>query len=239
MLRPLINEARINEDNVNCSANVGCAKGVVQPLRKGHTPPFTNTKSGNKFSYSDFARQLAKQPMSTGAIAPSSQSLARQVVNQADLNDAMTVVELGPGTGVFTEQIIARQSSDALFFAIELNPAFVQATKSRCPSARVYHDAAISLPEQLQKNGRAHADCIVSSLPWTIFDEQEQDEILNTISASLKPGGVFISIIYLGAKIRSRGRYFINNLPAHFSSVDNTPTVWRNLPPTQIYRCVK
>ncbi len=220
MLRPVINEA-----------NVSQPERAVQRRR--------NDLKSTRFSYADFAKQLAQEPLSTGAIAPSSQLLARQVVQQAALSEAKTVVELGPGTGVFTEQIIKRLSHDASFFAIELNPTFVEATKNRCPTARVYHDAATSLPEYLQKNDRLHADCIVSSLPWTIFDEEEQDQILNAISDSLKPGGVFISIIYLGAKFRSRGRYFISKLPAHFSLVKSTPTVWRNLPPSQVYRCIK
>lgn len=213
--------------------------------RVGHTSQYGHQNSNQnghtagrlKFSYSDFAKQLASAPGTIGAIAPSSASLARKVVQQTNLNTAKTVVELGPGTGVFTEQIIRNLSADALFFSIELNQAFVAATKDRCPSARVYHDAASSLPQWLEKNNRSHADCIVSSLPWTLFDDVAQDEILMAIKESLAPGGVFVSIIYLGAQWRTRGRYFIRSLHEHFPTVTNTPTVWQNLPPSQIYRC--
>ena len=196
-------------------------------------------ESKGLFSHATFAKQFAQQPLSTGAIAPSSKRLARQVAQLAHLDKAGTVVELGPGTGVFTEQITRLLSDKSLFFAIELNKNFVQATNIRCPHVPVYHDQAASLPVYLQQNNRTYADRVICSLPWTIFDEHEQDHILTTISDSLNPGGVFISIIYWGARFRARGRYFINSLPYHFSSVHSTPIVWQNLPPTQIYCCIK
>ncbi len=191
------------------------------------------------FRYKDFARQLALTPGATGAIAPSSKRLAKKTIRQADLADAETVVELGPGTGVFTEEILQNIRCDQTFFAIELNQTFVNATKNRCPDAYIYHDAASSLPVWLEKHNSLYADRIISSLPWTIFDKPEQNEMMGVISDSLAQDGVFVSIVYLGARFRSRGRYFINNLQHHFSSVTRTPTVWQNLPPTQIFRCVK
>jgi len=281
MLRPVINEIRLNEartasrtaavrasartvaGNTNAAgtASAAAARPAITPASRSTTrlaianqqPHQQQVQNFNRqvyrasqndpavgrlrFSYSDFARQLASAPGTIGAIAPSSTSLAKKVIEQTNLTTAKTVVELGPGTGVFTEQIIQNLSAGALFFSIELNQAFVAATKDRCPSARVYHDAASSLPQWLKKNNRSQADCIVSSLPWTLFDDAAQDEILLAIKESLAPGGVFVSIIYLGAQCRARGRYFIRSLHEHFPTVTNTPTVWQNLPPSQIYRC--
>ncbi len=210
-------------------------------------PPVTNhaarvnrqPPSEKKFRLINFAKESLKRPSLTGAIAPSSSFVAKRVVELANLNDAKTVVELGPGTGVFTEQIIRTISPDTNFFAIEVNEAFVDATRNRCPQARVYHDSAARLSHYLNANSYGLCDCIVTSLPWTIFDAPEQDQLLEAISACLKPGGRFISIVYLGAKTRARGRYFINSLPLHFSTVHKTQTVWQNLPPTQVYCCSK
>lgn len=204
-------------------------------------PPSQNSGAltGHAFSYRDFTRQLALQPGATGAIAPSSKSLAKKTIDLADIQTAGTVVELGPGTGVFTEEILHHIRCDQTFFAIEVNPIFVNATQFRCPDACVHHDAASALPSWLEKHHCTHADRIIASLPWTIFDKPEQKQMMEVISDSLAEDGVFVSIVYLGAKFRTRGRYFINNLQHHFSSVTRTPTVWQNLPPTQIFRCVK
>ncbi len=190
-----------------------------------------------KFNLLDFARQTMKTPGSIGAIAPSSKYVANSVMSLANLDNAKTVVELGPGTGVFTEQIIKKIGSDTTFFALELNKVFVQATKDRCPQAEVYHDTAQSIRHYLNKHEADHCDCIVSSLPWTIFDPEDQNILLETLSSVLAPGGSFVSIVYLGAKTRRRGRHFIDSLPTHFNTVYKTKTVWKNMPPTQIYRC--
>ena len=160
-----------------------------------------------------------------------------KVIDLANLSDACTVVELGPGTGVFTEQIQKQLAKDATFFALELNKSFVEATKKRCPEATVYHDSAEQLQKYLLKHNHQRCDRIICSLPWTIFENAEQDRLLDTIATALKPGGKFISIVYLGAKARARGRYFINSLPLHFQHIEKSGTVWQNLPPTQIYCC--
>ncbi len=190
-----------------------------------------------KFTLLDFAKQTMRTPASIGAIAPSSRSVAKSVVALANLNKAKTVVELGSGTGVFTEQIINNLAVDSTFFALELNQVFVQATKSRCPQAQVYHDTAQSIRKYLNKHDVDQCDCIVSSLPWTMFEPFDQDILLEMLSSVLAPGGCFVSIVYLGAKTRRRGRHFISSLPKHFHTVYKTKTVWRNIPPTQIYRC--
>lgn len=248
MLRPVTGEVQVARNATSSSLTSSSPKRRSRQNRRITRPALQGCQtSGSRidslirptFSYTDFARQLALKPGATGAIAPSSKSLARKTIRQACLHDAKTVVELGPGTGVFTEEILHNLSCDQRFFAIELNQTFVAATKSRCPDVCVYHDAASTLPVWLEKNNSTHADRIISSLPWTIFDKPEQDEMMQVIRDSLAPGGVFVSIIYLGAKFRARGRHFINNLQHHFSSVTYTPTVWHNLPPSQIIRCVK
>jgi len=207
-----------------------------RPLQAQATPIRTPLKTP-RFNLLDFARQTLKTPASIGAIAPSSRFVANSVISLANIEAAKTVVELGPGNGVFTEQIIKKLGSNTTFFALELNQVFVQATKDRCPQAQVYHDTAQSIIRYLHKHDVDQCDRIVSSLPWTIFEPADQDMLLDTLSSVLAPGGYFVSIVYLGAKARRRGRYFIDRLPAHFKTVYKTKTVWQNLPPTQIYRC--
>ena len=148
-----------------------------------------------KFTLLDFTKQTMRTPASIGAIAPSSRSVAKSVVALANLNKARTVVELGSGTGVFTEQIINNLVADTTFFALELNQVFVQATKTRCPQAQVYHDTAQSIRQYLNKHDVDQCDCIVSSLPWTIFEPIDQDILLEMLSSVLAPGGCFISIV--------------------------------------------
>lgn len=208
-------------------------------------PPLTNQSPsvaspvtfGKKFKLLNFARESIKEPASTGAVAPSSRYVVDKVIALADLPGTSSVVELGPGTGVFTVQIQKQLASDTMFFALELNKTFVEATRKRCPGATIYHDTAEHLQKYLFKHNHQLCDRIICSLPWTIFENAEQDLLLDTIASTLRPGGKFISIVYLGAKARARGRYFINSLPLHFQHIEKSATIWQNIPPTQIYCC--
>ena len=55
-----------------------------------------------------FLRGLVAAPSKTGAIAPSGPGLARQMALPVDPADSLPVLELGPGTGVVTEAMLAR-----------------------------------------------------------------------------------------------------------------------------------
>ena len=124
-----------------------------------------------------YIKQFLRDPKRTGSIGPSNEELSELVTETARLNEMGTVVELGSGTGVFTEKILEKKSPEALFFAIEINPEFCEATKSRCPSATVYRDSAENMKKYLEQHGKDSCDCIISSLPWAVFDHGTQGRL--------------------------------------------------------------
>src|SRR5262245_36910654 len=81
----------------------------------------TGTQNG-KLNRTRFLVEFIQRPLSTGSLIPSSTHLARMIVQQADLADARTVLEYGPGTGVLTEYILRELSRQSVFAAIEVNP---------------------------------------------------------------------------------------------------------------------
>ncbi len=186
-----------------------------------------------------FTKEFILSPRSTGAIAPSSSELASTITDIANLAMAKTVVELGPGTGVFTERILEEIGEDTIFFAMEINPVFVEKTLQRCPNAIVYQDWASNVKKYLEDHGQEHCDCIVSGLPWTLFDQLEQEQLLKVISESLRPNGTFVSFTYLGGNLSPGGRRFKRFLPQHFSRISRSKMVWNNLPPAFVYSCTK
>jgi phosphatidylethanolamine/phosphatidyl-N-methylethanolamine N-methyltransferase len=188
---------------------------------------------------SKFILQFLRHPERTGAIAASSRALATAMVRAAPVTKASTIVELGPGTGVFTEQILKKRQKDSVFFAMELNPVFVAETKRRCPSATVYHDSAINIRKYIESHGRKDCDCIISSLPWGMFDRKLQIRLIHAVVDALRPDGEFLTYSYLGCTLLPAARKFRHILNRHFGTVYTTPFVWRNLPPAFIYHCRK
>ena len=182
-----------------------------------------------------FIKAFLTHPTKTGAIAPSSVGLSELITDTANLPEASAVIELGPGTGVFTEKITQKIPDGAVFLAIELNADFVQATQDRCPDVEIHHDSATNARQYLQAHGLDHCDCIICGLPWASFSESLQDDLLNTIVDILRPGGRFLTFAYLQGLCLPAGQRFRRKLKSHFSEVTTTRTVWCNVPPAFVY----
>jgi phosphatidylethanolamine/phosphatidyl-N-methylethanolamine N-methyltransferase len=152
-------------------------------------------------------------------------------------NGARAVLELGPGTGVFTAEILRRLIPGTRFLAIELNAQFVAQLRGRFPGVEVCHDNVGNLEAICARLGIGGADAILSGLPWAAFPPGLQDQCLHAITRVLRPGGQFCTFAYLQGLCLPAGRRFRRLLGQHFPSVERSPTVWRNLPPALVYRC--
>jgi len=183
--------------------------------------------------------EFLKNPKRTGAIATSSRGLARMICSKIGVDSASVIVEYGPGTGVFTEEILRMKKPEACFFAIEHSPALAENFRRKFPDTRLFEDSAENVAEMLAEVGQTQIDSIVCGLPWATFDEPLQDSLLNATLSSLRPGGKFATFAYLQGLLLPAGKRFKKKLAQSFSTVDKSPTVWRNLPPAFVYRCTK
>ncbi len=182
-----------------------------------------------------FIRNINK----TGAIACCSEDVAEALTREANLADSKTVVELGSGTGAITEKLVEVLPKDTLFLALELNGHFVEETKKRCPGVLVYHDSAENVKVYLNKHGKETCDCIISTLPWTLFDEKLQERILSAIYDVLPEGGEFLTVAYTFTSLLPAGKRFRGLMEKRFSKVSRTKPIWKNLPPVYVYHCRK
>jgi len=184
-----------------------------------------------------FAVEFLRNPLKTGAVAASSPALINALVNQVDFERSRSIVELGPGTGVITEALVKEIKGDTHFFALELNPTFAEQTRNRCPGTTVEVGCATTLAKRLQAFGIDQCDCVVSALPWTLFDGETQDSLLGSIRESLSDTGSFVFYTYRGTGFMPAAIRLRRYLKKHFSSVQHVSTAWRNLPPAAVYIC--
>lgn len=165
-------------------------------------------------------------------VAPATLALAQAMIKSAALDQRQTIVEFGPGTGVVTAQIEKLRQPDSSFFSIELNPKFAELTRVTCPSVTVHIDNAVNLGKYL---GTEQCDAIISSLPWTLINANDQATLMDTISENLAPGGVFVTYLYSGAGIHPSGRRFLKLLKSRFQNHHQSSMVWNNLPPARVH----
>jgi len=185
----------------------------------------------------NFLREYISNPGSIGAVAPSGRILASRMLDGISLERASTVVELGPGTGAFTAEILQRISSEAQFLVIEKNPVFLVELRQRFENLEIIEGDADNLVHLLQKRGTDAVDVVVSGLPWAAFPETVQQNILSEVHDILAPKGRFVTFAYGGMHLLPKARAFRNRLEACFSQVERTPLAWRNLPPAFAYHC--
>ena len=185
----------------------------------------------------DFLRAFLRNPATTGAIAPSSERLARVLASVVPATGTPTVVELGPGTGAVSAVIARRLPAGARHLAIELDPAMVAHLRRAHPDLEVVPGDARRLPALLAEHGVQRADAVVCGLPWALFDATTQTQVLAGISTAIGPTGAFTTFAYLQGMALPAARRFRATLRRTFEEVQVTATVWRNLPPAFVYVC--
>ncbi len=191
-------------------------------------------------SWLAFMIETIRDNKTTGAFGPSSRALADAITDLADLPSAKTIVEYGPGEGVFTEAILRKKSADSFFVALEVLPTLVEATKKRCPGVNVVQDSAENAIVYLREAGYDNCDAIVSGLPWARFPEDLQDRLLDATFKVLAPGGRFVTFAYaMSPAIPSGRRFFSGKMPEKFGRIRRVGPVWKNLPPCFVYIATK
>jgi phospholipid N-methyltransferase len=184
-----------------------------------------------------FFLEFVRQPIQMGAVAPSSKSLARKMVDWVDLATARVVVEYGPGTGVFTGFILPKIPKDCKFFVIEYNSSMAEIFRQRYPAVALYEDSAQNVQALCQREDISTVDCIICGLPWASFSDDIQTELLEAMMTVLRPGGQFVTFAYLQGLLLPAAQRFRRRLDTYFSEVSTSSIVWLNLPPAFTYQC--
>ncbi|MCZ2826923.1 MULTISPECIES: class I SAM-dependent methyltransferase [unclassified Modestobacter] len=173
--------------------------------------------------------------MTIGAVAASGRALTRAAIAPVPTGAAVVVVELGPGTGAMTTAIEQRLAGRGRQLAIEVNARLARALSTRHPAVAVVQADAAELGTVLTDRGIAHADVVVSGLPWAAFRPQQQAQLLDAMVTGLSPDGVFTTFAYVHSRWTPAARRFRRELEARFEEVLIGRTVWRNLPPALVY----
>jgi phosphatidylethanolamine/phosphatidyl-N-methylethanolamine N-methyltransferase len=181
-----------------------------------------------------FVEAFLREPLVVGSLWPSSSSLSRAVVDSCDFKPGATVVELGPGTGAFTELLLKRLAGRGRLLALEISDTNVGVLRRRFAPCEIIHDSAEYLTRYVERHS---ADCIISGLAWGTMAPAMQDRIFDAMLASLARDGQFVAFGYIHAKWFPTSRRFRRRLLENFQRVEATPIVWRNLPPAFVYRC--
>jgi phospholipid N-methyltransferase len=186
-----------------------------------------------------FLKRFLANPTLVGAVMPSSPALCREITSDINIESSEVVIELGPGTGAITDEILTVLHPRTKFIAIELDKKMYKSLRVNRPGLNIVNDSAIHLPRIMKEANIKHIDTIVSGLPWASFPEGLQLDILTVVFDSLTEGGYFTTFAYLQGLMLPAGQRFKKLLYKTFKEVKISKVVWNNFPPAIVYRCKK
>lgn len=177
--------------------------------------------------FAEFARTWLRSPRKMGAIAPSGPSLARAITAEISKSTG-SVLELGPGTGVFTRMLVAKGVPEEKLTLLENDTRFAGMLRTRFPAARVISGCATALEDM--PLCEAGFGAVVSGLPLLAMTPETVRRILGGAFSHLGPGKAVYQFTYRPACPVPRKVMRTLDLEA-----SRTGFSLRNLPPAWVY----
>lgn len=156
-------------------------------------------------NYRLFWQEFRRTFHSTGAVLPSGPRLCAELAQYVRGEGSQRrILEVGPGTGVATDKIIARLGATDSLDLCELNDRFVEVLRDRLAGepawqavssrVRIHHKPVEDL------DAAEPYDAIVSGLPLNNFDVTVVESILTRLAKLAKPGGTLSFFEYVGVR---------------------------------------
>lgn len=178
--------------------------------------------SANPNSLRLFLSELAKRPKLVGAIWPSSPALGRAMARRLPEHQAELVLELGPGTGIVTEELLAAGLPQERLVAVEKSERLAGFLRERYPNARVITGDALEIDRDL---AGIKFGAVISSLPLKLFPPKDVARLAEAIHNVLAPGADWVQFSYQIVNGRVPGKTFRRVA---------TEIVWQNFPPAKV-----
>lgn len=158
-----------------------------------------------------FVKQFFRRYHTTGAVLPSGRPLAKALcryVGEAGPAAPREILEVGPGSGAVTAQLVKLLRPDDRLTMVEVNEDFVRHLNARFsgePAFVAAADRCELLHCRLEDHDKQHHyDRIVSGLPLNNFAAEEVRQILDVFGRLAKPGGILSFFEYVAVRRAKR-----------------------------------
>jgi len=175
-----------------------------------------------------FLRGFLKHPRMVGSVIPSSRKLIDRMLAPVDWENTQLFVEYGPGVGTFTRPILDRLGPDATLLTIDTNAEFTDYLKRDIDDPRLLTvtGSAADVENILAERGFAHADYVLSGLPFSTLPPGLGDAIGAATARVIRPGGAFL-VYQFSPKVRDFIAPVFERIERGFE--------WINVPPATLF----
>jgi len=194
-----------------------------------------------------FLQQMVRNYNTTGAIWPSSRGLALAMTRPIrDFSGPRRILEVGPGTGAFSRQILTTLESGDEYHLVEISELFCERIERDVLSP--FRESRPNIDIQLHQAPIEAADIhgpfdfIVCGLPFNNFPVPMVRSIFRQLIALLGPDGCMTYFEYVGMKLckrmvpgRASQRKLMHRLAAERRLkqryLDSSRVIMANIPP--------
>lgn len=176
-----------------------------------------------------FLRAWIADPRRVASITPSSSALAALITSEITPHTT-PVVELGPGTGVFTKALLARGVPPERLLVVERETKFAAMLEERFPGVGVLAMDATELGRVQLFEGEP-VKAVISGLPFLSMPARAIMGVLDGCFAHLSADGSFYQFTY-GARCPVP-RLILERLGLKSLRIGRT---FSNFPPATVYR---
>lgn len=176
-----------------------------------------------------FFQAWAANPLRVASVVPSSSSLSMVITREISATTG-PVIELGPGTGVFTRALLRRGVREQDIVLIESGNEFVGHLRSQFPAASILEmDAAklrsTQIPDELM------AGAVISGLPFLSMPTRKVIEVLTGAFRKLRVDGALYLFTY--GYVCPIPKKLLDRLGLEATHIGGT---FVNFPPAVVYR---
>lgn len=164
---------------------------------------------------------------SIGAIKPSSEQLSSYMTETVPAN--AIVIELGAGTGPFTEKLVQIVPKENLYI-VENHPEFCKTLQKKFPNHTILCIDAQELHKHLPKHVQGKINYVVSGLPFRSLPKDIATNIIASLKKVINPNLTMIQFTYLPQSPLSETHMDALNVEGNFYK-----TAPLNVPPANVW----
>ena len=181
-----------------------------------------------------FIREFLRHPCQVGSLLPSSPRLAEAMLEGISLLPGERILELGPGTGSFTDQIYRIIRDKRMYLGIEKGGAFVGLLRERFPDLTFVTGAAEEFDGRAGPALFPAIKAIISGLPYTAIGESSLDRLVENLERLMFPGSLFRTFTYLHSYHLAGPAHFRRRMEKITSRYLRSRVILKNLPPAYV-----
>jgi phosphatidylethanolamine/phosphatidyl-N-methylethanolamine N-methyltransferase len=175
-----------------------------------------------------FFRAWLRSPLSIASLVPSSAATGRAFARVIDHSREGDILELGSGTGAISHSLLKAGIAPQRLILVERDPDLATYLKRQFPHLRILQADAAHIGPMLDELGVGKLAVVVSSLPIVWFPLHTQAAIVESCFAHLDAGGEFLQMTNQPASPMPLKKLGLSG--------ERAATIWRNFPPSFIWR---